>query len=97
MACQIIITEAAEEDLRQAFLWYEQQREGLGLEFETTVNDAVDSIASNPFKTAIRYKTVRVFYLDRFPYGLHFTEQENTVTIIAAYHTSKSPENWKNR
>jgi len=35
MTYSIDIAEAAEDDVRQAFLWYEEQKEDLGNTFET--------------------------------------------------------------
>lgn len=97
MAFSIEIAEAAEKDVRDAFLWYEDQKENLGSRFENYVNKAIDSIRSNPLKTQIRYGTTRVFYLDNFPYGIHFQATENHILIVAVFHTSQDPEKWTER
>ncbi len=99
MAYSIEIADAAEDDIREAFLWYEDQKDNLGSLFEDHVNKAVDSIQSNPLKTQIRYGNTRVFFLKKFPYGIHFhaNEQEKFILIVAVFHASRDPEKWTER
>lgn len=97
MTYSISIAEAAENDIREAFLWYEDQKENLGSTFENLVNKAVDSIQSNPLKTQVRYGNTRVFFLRKFPYGIHFQINENHILIVAVFHTSKDSEKWQSR
>jgi plasmid stabilization system protein ParE len=97
MTYSISIAEAAENDIREAFLWYEDQKDNLGSTFEDYVNKAVDSIQSNPLKTQVRYGSTRVFFLKKFPYGIHFQINENHILIVAVFHTSKEPEKWQSR
>jgi plasmid stabilization system protein ParE len=97
MTYSISIAEAAENDIREAFLWYENQKETLGSTFEEYVKKAVSSIQNNPLKTQVRYSNTRVFFLKKFPFGIHFQVQENHILIVAVFHTSKDPEKWKSR
>jgi hypothetical protein len=66
MIYSLAIAEAAEYDIRQAFLWYENQKENLGLTFKEQINNAVASIGSNPLKVQIRYGHTRVTFLKSF-------------------------------
>jgi len=99
MPYSISIAEAAENDIREAFLWYEDQKDSLGIRFEDHVSKAVNSIQSNPLKTQIRYGNTRIFFLKKFPYGIHFRVDEvgKSILIVAAFHTSKDSEKWKLR
>ncbi|MFT6855939.1 MAG: plasmid stabilization system protein ParE [Cyclobacteriaceae bacterium] len=97
MTYSISVAEAAEKDIREAFLYYEDQKDNLGSSFENLVNKAVDSIQSNPLKTQIRYGNTRVFLLKKFPYGIHFQIDENHLLIVAVFHTSQDPEKWTER
>lgn len=99
MGYSIEIAEAAENDTREAFLWYEDQKDDLGSLFEDHVNKAIDSIHSNPLKTQIRYGNTRVFFLENFPYGIHFqvNQQEKFILIVAVFHTSRDPKKWTDR
>jgi len=99
MAYSIEIADAAKNDVQEAFLWYENQKDNLGSLFEDHVNKAIDSIQSNPLKTQIRYGNTRVFFLEKFPYGIHFqaNEEEKSILIVAGFHTSRDPEQWIER
>ncbi|MEX1192123.1 MAG: type II toxin-antitoxin system RelE/ParE family toxin [Brumimicrobium sp.] len=91
------ISEAAELDIRDAFLWYEDQKENLGLKFEKHFSKTIQNIRRNPLKIQIRYNQTRVAFLKKFPYGVHFNVFENEIIIIAVFHTSQSPQKWGNR
>lgn len=54
MPYSIKIAHAAERDIREAFLWYEDQKENLGSLFEENVYQAVNNIQNNPLKFLIR-------------------------------------------
>ena len=99
MSYSIEIADAAEDDIREAFLWYEDQKEDLGSLFENHTNKAIDSIQSNPLKTQIRYDNTRVSFLEKFPYGIHFqaNEKEKYILIVAVFHTSRDPKKWTDR
>ena len=96
MAYSISIAEVAENDIREAFLWYEEQKTNLGSLFGQHVSKAVESIQGNPLKTQIRYGNTRIFLLEKFPYGIHFpvNETKKHVLIVAVFHTSKDAESW---
>lgn len=99
MTYAIEISDAAENDIREAFLWYENQQDNLGRLFENHINKAVDSIQSNPLKTQIRYGNTRVFFMKKFPYGLHFqvNPQKKSILLVALFHTSQDSEKWMER
>jgi len=92
MTYSIRIAEAAENDIREASLYYEDQKDNLGNSFENHVNEAVDNILSNPLKTQIRYGNTRTFFLKKFPYGIHYQINESHILIVAVFHTSQDSE-----
>lgn len=83
--------------MRQVFLWHEEQKGDLGSTFETHFDNAVISIQSNPLKTQVRYNDTRVFFLKKFPYGIHFQVNDSVILIVAIFHTSQDPEKWTGR
>lgn len=86
------VSEAAEEDLRDAFLWYETQRAGLGERFEELVTQCMETILENPIKFQIRYSETHICFLKKFPYGIHFVINELEILVISVFHTSRSPK-----
>jgi plasmid stabilization system protein ParE len=92
---ELSISEAAKSELREAFLWYEDQLVNLGDKFQEEIFSAFESIKSNPNKFQIRYENVRVYFLRKFPFGIHYTQSENLIIIIGIFHTSQNPEKWR--
>lgn len=91
------ISEAAELDIRDAFLWYEDQKDNLGLTFEKHISRTIQNIQKNPLMIQIRYNKTRVAFLKKFPYGVHFNVSENEIIIIAVFHTNQNPKKWNKR
>ncbi len=57
----------------------------------------VRHIQKNPLKIQIRYEQIRVSFLKKFPYGIHFNVTENIILIIAVFHTAVDPKKWVKR
>ncbi|KAB1063488.1 type II toxin-antitoxin system RelE/ParE family toxin [Salibacter halophilus] len=92
MGYHVAIAEEAEADIREAFLWYEDQKNELGDLFQDYIFKAVKSVRINPLKYQVRYDDVRICFLKKFPYGVHFTVTEDEILIIAVFHTSLDPQ-----
>lgn len=97
MKYSLVIAEAAENDIRIAFLWYEEQQEKLGGEFERQISKALASIQDNPLKAQVRYASTRVFFIRKFPFGIHYIIREEDILVLAVFHTSQNPESWYKR
>jgi hypothetical protein len=82
-------------DLQSGIEYYELQQIGLGLRFNETVKDAVDSIQSNPFYQ-IRYDNIRCFATKKFPFLLHFEidEIKQIILVHSLVHTSRNPDEY---
>jgi toxin ParE1/3/4 len=68
----LILRQSAEDDVEAAFIWYEEQRPGLGAEFLLAVEAGLAAIQRDPEMYPIVYKRARRCLLRRFPYGLFF-------------------------
>ena len=75
--------------------WFNEQHSGLGLKFLQEIDSTIRYIRNNPEKVQMRYKNVRIKFLKKFSFGLHYIYQENSIYILAVFHTSQSPQNWK--
>jgi plasmid stabilization system protein ParE len=93
----IEISEAAEADLRDAFLWYEKEAPELGIKFEKQILIAFQYIQKNPLKVQIKYRDVRVDFAKKFPFGIHFKISDNVIIVIAVFHAAENPDKWNIR
>jgi toxin ParE1/3/4 len=92
------LSEEAESDVYESYLWYEKQKAGLGEEFLEAVDAAKEAIISNPKTYRIRYKKkVRGFLVSRFPYLILYIISGNNIDVISVFNTHKQPKGWKKR
>ena len=93
------VAEIVKQDIKEAVLWYNREKVCFGAMFLKEIKKEVNRIVENPLTYEVRYATIRIAFLKKFPYGIHFEylEIENQVDILAVFHTSRNPENWKDR
>ena len=97
MTYKVIVRPEAEREIQEAFDWYEERSEGLGLEL-LRVADACLSIAQrNPEVYPIMHGEVRRALLRKFPYALFYLIREDTIVVIACFHVKRSPADWQRR
>lgn len=84
-------------DIESIVLWYEEQRIGLSYDFELCLEVGIDEVLRNPEAFQKRYKNIKIKFISRFPYGIHYVFIENEITVIGVFHTSRSPKNWSKR
>ncbi len=84
-------------DIEAIVLWYELKRIGLSYDFELCLETGIEEITRNFEIFQKKYKTVKIRFISRFPYGIHYLFNENQITVIGVFHTSRSPKNWSKR
>jgi toxin ParE1/3/4 len=93
----LIISDEAYFDILDAYLWYNAVQDGLGNEFERYLEKELLRLIVNPELFQIKYQNIRVCYLEKFPYGIHYLIDQNFVKVLAVFHTLRNPRNWQNR
>jgi plasmid stabilization system protein ParE len=94
---QIQFTKEALFDIEEITLWYEDQREGLSFDFELCLEVGINEILRTPSAFQKRYKQVKIRFINRFPFGIHYIINNEIITIVGVFHTSRSPSNWLKR
>ncbi len=94
---QLLIRPAAAADIDDAFIWYEQQRPGLGAQFLETVANALDAIRGNPRLHSIIHRNTRRALLRRFPYGIYYRIYPESIVVAACMHVRRDPKRWQSR
>jgi toxin ParE1/3/4 len=82
------ILSVAQAEIDRAAIWYEAQREGLGLRFLDRIDDAIDSIGLNPIGYAKVFGENRRCNVGRFPYTLWFKVEHDAV-IVGCLHAKR--------
>ena len=94
MSYKVQILPVAKRDIQKGLEWYNDQKQGLGAEFYTSVKSRIDYIQKNPFHYQIQYRNIRRAPVDRFPYSVYYElgESQQLLLIFGVIHTSRSPE-----
>jgi len=95
MIYNILISSAAFEDIKEARNWYEEHRLGLSFDFDLCLEGGYEDIRKNPTNYQIKFKNIRVKYISRFPFGIHYFIEGDVVYVVGVFHTSKSPKRWR--
>jgi plasmid stabilization system protein ParE len=96
-ARQVRFTRAAQREMDDAYDWYEAQLPGLGTEFLTEIDKAVRRIAAFPFSCVEVCPSVRRCLTGRFPYGVVYGLEDETIVIVAVAHLHREPHYWVER
>ena len=94
---KIVYRPMAEKDIGEAFIWYEQQRVGLGREFLDELSRVENSIAMTPLAYQIVKRDARRCMLHRFPYQLIYRLVGEQVVVLACFHGRRSPKRTSSR
>jgi plasmid stabilization system protein ParE len=97
VSLRLIINPLAEDDLRQAIAWLDSQRGGLGAELLDEIAAVLKRILGTPTLHAIQYRDLRVALVRRFRYAVVYRIDDEQITVVAIYHTSRHPRTWQSR
>jgi plasmid stabilization system protein ParE len=97
MAAELVIAPEAEQDIAEAYAWYERQREGLGEDFLSCLDACIQRIRRTPAMHAPMHENYRRGLVRRFPYAVFYEYAEDTVSVYCVFHTSRDPEKWRQR
>jgi plasmid stabilization system protein ParE len=93
----VLVRPAAAADIEEAFLWYEGQRVGLGLEFRSELEATIDRVAANPQLYQVVHRNTRRALLRRFPYGVLYRAYPEAIIVVAVMHGRRAPKRWQSR
>ena len=94
---KIEFLEAAQAELDEAFIWYENQQENLGVQFLTEFDAAIKRITAYPKSYALLANDIRRCLIKLFPYSVLYGIDADTIVIIAVAHLHRKPNYWIDR
>jgi mRNA-degrading endonuclease RelE of RelBE toxin-antitoxin system len=82
------------DEWHAAAAYYEEQREGLGIEFVAAVRDAIRVIMESPATWPPFTRDSKAYRLERFPYRIVYAilEETDEILIATVMHTSRDSE-----
>ena len=72
MTWLVVFRPQAEAEVLAARHWYEERRAGLGDQFRSALDDAIDHVSRQPESFPRVHGEIRRALVQRFPFGLYF-------------------------
>ncbi len=94
MTYQIIVRPEATREVQDAFDWYEEKSEGLGLEFLRAAEACMAGVQRNPRAFPAVHNEVHRALLRKFPYALFYIIKEESIIVLACFHAKRDPIDW---
>jgi len=88
--------ELANKELEQAVEFYEGELQGLGIEFASEIEKAVNLILVYPNSWGKFGKNRRIL-TNRFPYAVVYKYENTHITILAVMHLKRKPNYFSGR
>lgn len=93
----VVFSPEANDESVKARLWYEEVRQGLGDAFRESLQIKIESIRQNPKYSSFIYKNIRSTRVKRFPFNIIYRISKLQIQVIAVFHHSRNPHEWKAR
>ncbi len=94
---EVVFSPDSEAEVRDAYIWYENRRPGLGADFILCIEEVLDRIRRSPEQYPVVHRGVRRALIRRFPYGIFYLLEEETIVVMAVFHGSRDPKDWRSR
>jgi toxin ParE1/3/4 len=97
VSLSIVLRPEAEEEIHEAYQWYQEQSPGLGEEFLRCVDAALNHLKRHPEVGPLVHHDIRRTLIRRFPYSLFYLVEERELVILAVFHGRRRSEDWQER
>lgn len=97
MTMPVFFRRAARREFDDAALWYEERMTGLGSQFVSEINRAIDLASEHPQRFPVVHRDVRCAKARRFPNSVFFRAEPERLVVLAVFHASRDPGVWQER
>ncbi len=91
MAYNISLQVEAISEIREAFDWYEEQKDGLGYELLEEIEACYEKLLINPHRYSFINPNYRRIRTGRFPYILVYEIEGDDIIINSVRHIKRQP------
>lgn len=97
MTLRVVFRRAARAEFDAAALWYEERQPGLGTQFVSEIDHAVELASSHPKRFPVKHGEIRCVQARRFPYSVFFRPEADRIVVLAVFHARRDPAVWQTR
>ncbi len=94
---RLVIRPEAAEEVAEATVWYEERARGLGRDFLRAFRAAAAVLRRDPLLYQPVAADARRVVLRRFPYSVFYEVHGSEVVVLACFHESRDPAEWRER
>lgn len=94
MKYSISIVHRANIHISKAIEWCAEQEERLEISFIKSLDKSILYIQKHPLKCQVRYKNVRIKFMNHPKFGIHYIIDKNQIFVIGIFHTNQDTLNW---
>jgi plasmid stabilization system protein ParE len=87
----LIVKQEADQEITEAYRWYENKSEGLGERFLSALEDCFYTIDINPTTYQKIYKDQRQAIVKTFPFVVMYEHNNNDIVVYAVFDTRQDP------
>jgi plasmid stabilization system protein ParE len=89
MKFSLTVLPEAEQDISEAYRWYEERSPGLGSEFLRAMDVCLASIERNPVLHQTIDELMRRALVRRFPYAIYYFTEGDRIAVLACFHVRR--------
>lgn len=97
MTLKVVFRPAARAEFDGAALWYEDRRSGLGAQFVSEIDRAVELASTHPERFPIKHGAIRCVQARHFPYSVFYLPEADRIVVLAVFHARRDPAIWQAR
>ena len=97
MTTELVLAPETEQDLVEAYAWYENLRIGLGAEFFGVRGRLYRNNHPWPRVVGMVHESYRRALVRRFPYAVFYEISRGVATVYGVLHTSRDSAKWRGR
>lgn len=90
---KLILKSNAAIEIENTISYYCSINISLAKKLEKEIRRSFKAVSKNPESFQCRYFKVRIFWLDKFPYGLYYVWEKGEVFILAFWHNKEDIPN----
>ncbi|NJO73103.1 MAG: type II toxin-antitoxin system RelE/ParE family toxin [Leptolyngbyaceae cyanobacterium RM1_406_9] len=95
---EVVFHPLAEQELLDTASYYEEQSQGLGLEYLADIESAINLLIRYPATGMVVRGSIRRLILPKFPYSLLYRIVDgDLIRILAVAHHKRKPQYWIDR
>lgn len=92
-AFSTIVSNRAQKELAESWIWYEDRLKGLGDRFVGEVFKCLRKIEDTPDRFPTKFKSYKEAQVDTFPFLVIYriNKKANSIRVVSIFHTAQNP------